>query len=198
VLLNKPAGVVTASRDPGHRTTVADLVPRQAGRLFPVGRLDVQSAGLVLLTNDGALAARLLHPRSHVPRIYRVKVGGSPDERALGRLRRGVRLEDGRTRPAEVVVEKRLPTKTWLRVTVHEGRNRLVRRLCAAVGHPVEKLERVAFGPLQVGGLGRGACRPLTIREVAALRRAAGYEPVGRRRRMSGEAAGAADRTGTR
>jgi 23S rRNA pseudouridine2605 synthase len=173
VMVHKPAGVVTTTRDPEGRPTVVQMLPRGLSRLFPVGRLDFQSTGLVLLTNDGDLAAILTHPRYHVPRRYRVKVSGTPDERALARLRRGIRLDDGPTGPVEVVVAERRPTKTWLEVTVHEGRNHLIRRLCAAIGHPVEKLQRVALGPLELGKLGIGDFRPLTDREVMALRRTA-------------------------
>ena len=172
VVLNKPAGVVTTRSDPQQRATVLGLLPPVFTHLFPVGRLDLQSTGLVLLTNDGDLAARLTHPRYHVPRTYRVKVTGVPDERALDRLRRGVRLADGRASAAEVVIERRLPTKTWLRITVHEGRTHLVRRLCDAIGHSAEKLQRVAFGPLGLGRLALGACRVLTPEEVRALRHA--------------------------
>lgn len=173
VMLHKPVGVVTTTRDPEGRPTVIQMLPSRAGRLFPVGRLDVQSTGLVLLTNDGDLAAILTHPRYHVPRTYRVKVSGAPDERALSRLRRGIRLSDGPTEPVEVVVEERRPTKTWLRLTVHEGRNHLVRRLCEAIGHRAEKLQRTALGPLELGKLSVGDFRPLTPREVASLHRAA-------------------------
>lgn len=174
LMLHKPVGVVTTLSDPEERETVAHFLPRRLGRVFPVGRLDVQSSGLLLLTNDGALAARITHPRYHVPRVYRVKVAGTPDEKALGRMRRGVRLEDGPTGPAEVVVERALPSKTWLRVTVHEGRNRLVRRLCEAIGHPAEKLQRIAIGPLDLGKLAPGTCRTLTHDELRRLRAAAG------------------------
>lgn len=173
VMLHKPVGVVTTTRDPEGRPTVVQMLPHRIGRLFPVGRLDVQSTGLVLLTNDGDLAAILTHPRYHVPRTYRVKVSGAPDERALGRLRRGIRLADGPTEPVEVTVEERRPTKTWLRMTVHEGRNHLVRRLCEAIGHRAEKLQRVSLGPLELGKLGIGEFRPLTPREVTSLHRAA-------------------------
>ena len=173
VLLHKPAGVVTTTRDPEGRPTVVQMLPHRIGRLFPVGRLDVQSTGLVLLTNDGDLAAVLTHPRYHVPRTYRVKVSGAPDERALGRLRKGIKLTDGPTGPVEVDVEERRPSKTWLRATVHEGRNHLVRRLCEAIGHRAEKLQRVALGPLELGKLPIGDFRPLTPREVTALHRAA-------------------------
>ncbi len=180
VLLHKPAGVVTTTRDPDGRPTVVQMLPHRIGRLFPVGRLDVQSTGLVLLTNDGDLAAILTHPRYHVPRTYRVKVSGSPDERALGRLRRGIRLADGPTEPVEVTVEERRPTKTWLRMTVHEGRNHLVRRLCEAIGHRAEKLQRTALGPLELGKLPIGDFRPLTPREITALHRVARAATRGR------------------
>jgi 23S rRNA pseudouridine2605 synthase len=173
IVVHKPAGVVTTTRDPEGRPTILQMLPSGLSRLFPVGRLDLQSTGLVLLTNDGALAAVLTHPRYHVPRTYRVKVSGTPDERALARLRRGIRLDDGPTGPVEVTVEQRRPTKTWLRVTVHEGRNHLVRRLCEAIGHRAEKLQRVALGPLELGKLPLGDFRPLSPRELVALKRAA-------------------------
>jgi 23S rRNA pseudouridine2605 synthase len=176
VVMHKPAGVVTTLRDPEGRPTVRMLLPRTLPRVFPVGRLDVQSTGLLLLTNDGELAARLLHPRHHIARTYRVKVRGRPDERALARMRRGLRLDDGRTGPVEVAIEKELPTKTWLRVTVHEGRTHLVRRLCDAIGHGAEKLQRVAIGPLELGRLDIGAARLLAPPEVRLLRRAVGLE----------------------
>ena len=172
VVVHKPAGVVTTLRDPEGRPTIRTLLPRGLPRVFPVGRLDVRSTGLVLLTNDGALAERLMHPRHHVARVYRVKVGGTPDARALGRLQRGIRLDDGATAPAEVVIERSLPTKTWLRITVHEGRHHLVRRLCEAIGHRAEKLQRTAIGPLHLGKLPPGAARVLTGSEVRALRHA--------------------------
>jgi 23S rRNA pseudouridine2605 synthase len=190
VVLHKPAGVVTTNRDPEGRPTVIQMLPHRIGRLFPVGRLDVQSTGLVLLTNDGDLASVLTHPRYHVPRTYRVKVSGAPDERALGRLRKGIRLSDGPTAPVEVTVEERRPTKTWLRVTVHEGRNHLVRRLCEAIGHRAEKLQRIALGPLELGKLPLGDFRPLTPREIIALHRVAraatrAHAPPSRRMRAS-------------
>lgn len=172
--VNKPAGIVTTLRDPEGRPTVRDLLPHRFARVFPVGRLDLQSTGLLLLTNDGELAARVTHPRYHVPRTYRVKVGGVPDERALARLRRGVRLAEGRANPVEVSVERALPTKAWLRITVHEGRTHLIRKMCDAVGYSVEKLQRVRIGPLNLGSLPLGAVRQLAPSEVLALRRAVG------------------------
>src|SRR5262249_19848081 len=148
VMLHKPRGVVSTREDPEGRPTVAGLLVGVPERLYPVGRLDVNSTGLLLLTNDGALAAALTHPRHHVARIYHVKVRGTPDETAVTRLRRGVRLEDGKTAPARVRILAKLPTKTWLEMDVREGRKHLVRRMCEAVGHAVEKLARVRLGPL--------------------------------------------------
>jgi 23S rRNA pseudouridine2605 synthase len=166
--LNKPAGVVSTAHDTHGRRTVVDLVP-SSSRLYPVGRLDADSTGLILLTNDGALAHRLTHPSFEVPRVYRARVRRAPvRENALRALREGVELDDGRTAPARV---KRLaPDK--LEITIHEGRKRQVRRMCEAVGHPVIALERVAFGPLRLGRLGPGEHRRLTRAEVEALRKA--------------------------
>jgi 23S rRNA pseudouridine2605 synthase len=167
--LHKPAGVVSTARDTHGRPTVVDLVddPR---RLYPVGRLDADASGLILLTNDGELANRLTHPRFEVPRTYRVTVARAPiSEHALAALRDGVELEDGRTAPARV---RRLGADR-LELTLHEGRNRQVKRMCAAVGHPVLGLERVRFGPLRLGDLPPGAQRRLGEREIDALHRAA-------------------------
>jgi 23S rRNA pseudouridine2605 synthase len=166
--LNKPVGVVSTAHDTHGRPTVVDLVP-SAARLYPVGRLDADSTGLILLTNDGELAHRLTHPSFEVPRTYRATVRRPPvREKALRALREGVELEDGRTAPARV---RRLAPDR-LEITLHEGRKRQVRRMCQAVGHPVVTLERVAFGPLLLGRLGPGQHRRLTNAEVAALRRA--------------------------
>src|SRR5207249_11884535 len=137
---------VSTLADPQGRPTVGALVADAGGRLYPVGRLDVNTTGLLVLTNDGALAAALAHPRHGVARVYRAKVRGRPDEPALTRLRRGVRLDDGKTAPVRVRVLERLPTKTWLEIEVREGRTHLVRRMCEAVGHPADKLVRVRFG----------------------------------------------------
>jgi pseudouridine synthase len=177
IMLHKPRGVVSTVHDPEGRPTVAALVQAAGERLYPIGRLDVNTTGLLLLTNDGDLAAAVLHPRHAVPRIYRVKVRGTPAEDTIMRLRRGVRLEEGKTSPARVRVVERLPTKTWLEITVREGRHHLVRRMCEAVGHAVDKLARVRLGPLALGSLPAGAWRPLTGPELAALRTAAGLRP---------------------
>jgi 23S rRNA pseudouridine2605 synthase len=168
--LNKPAGVVSTASDPQRRPTVVSLVP-SAVRLYPVGRLDIDTTGLILLTNDGALAHRLTHPSFEVPRTYRAVVSRPPvSERAVRALRAGVELEDGLTAPARV---RRLgDRKEVLELTIHEGRKRQVKRMCEAVGHPVRSLERVAFGPLALGTLAPGAHRRLSEAEVEALSRA--------------------------
>src|SRR5437870_6529677 len=160
-MLHKPRGVVSTVADPQGRPTVVALVAGAGARLYPIGRLDVNTTGLLLLTNDGALAARLLHPRHALARVYHAKVRGTPSAEAITRLRRGVRLEDGKTAPARVRVLETLPTKTWLEITVYEGRWHLVRRMGEAVGHPVEKLARVRLGPLTLGTLPAGAWRDL-------------------------------------
>jgi 23S rRNA pseudouridine2605 synthase len=169
-LVNKPAGVVSTASDPQRRRTVVSLVP-SAVRLYPVGRLDIDTTGLILLTNDGELAHRLTHPSFEVPRTYRAVVTRPPvRERALRALRNGVELEDGPTAPARV---RRLGDRgEILELTIHEGRKRQVKRMCEAVGHRVRSLERVAFGPLTLGGLAPGAHRRLTNAELEALSRA--------------------------
>ena len=163
--LNKPAGVVSTARDPQGRPTVVTMVP-QTERLYPVGRLDIDTTGLILLTNEGDLAHRLTHPSFEVEKTYRAVVGGPPVREAeLRRLRDGVELDDGRSAPARV---RRLAADT-IEITIHEGRKRQVKRMCEAVGHPVRRLERVAFGPLSLGDLPRGRWRKLTAGEVEAL-----------------------------
>ncbi|HUR22550.1 MAG TPA: pseudouridine synthase [Acidimicrobiales bacterium] len=167
-LLNKPAGVVTTASDPQGRPAVVDLVP-MGPRVFPVGRLDADTEGLLLLTNDGELTHRLTHPSFGVEKEYLAEVEGRPSMTALRRLRRGVVLEDGRTEPARVV----LVAPTALRITIHEGRNRQVRRMCASVGHPVVRLVRTRIGPLAERGLRPGQWRPLTQVELRALEESA-------------------------
>lgn len=185
--VNKPLGVLSTTHDPYDRPTVVALVAgarsraSQRLRLYPVGRLDADSTGLILLTNDGELANGLTHPRYGVPKTYRARVAAGPvGERALRRLREGVSLDDGLTAPATV----RRIGRDALELTIREGRNRQVRRMCEAVGHPVLELRRVAFGPLELGGLEQGASRLLSEREVQSLRRATlaerKFEPSGR------------------
>jgi 23S rRNA pseudouridine2605 synthase len=166
-LLNKPRGVVTTASDPQGRPTVVGLVPAEP-RVFPVGRLDADTEGLLLLTNDGELANRLTHPSFGVDKEYLAEVEGRPGRGALRRLREGVELEDGPTAPAKVSLVGGL-----LRITLHEGRKRQVRRMCEAVGHPVRRLVRVRIGPIADHRLAPGEWRSLTQQEVRALERAA-------------------------
>jgi pseudouridine synthase len=165
VLLHKPAGTVTTARDPQGRPTVVALVD-VAERVVPVGRLDADTTGALLLTNDGALAHRLAHPRYGVEKVYEVGVEGEPDDGALARLRAGVELDDGVTAPAGV---RRLQPST-LELTLHEGRNRQVKRMCEAVGHPVRRLHRSRYAGLTLEGLKPGQWRELEPSEVALLR----------------------------
>lgn len=183
--VNKPAGVVSTASDPQRRRTVVSLVP-SAVRLYPVGRLDIDTTGLILLTNDGALAYRLTHPSFEVPRTYRVVVARPPvRDRDVRALRNGVELEDGRTAPARV---RRLGDRgEILELTIHEGRKRQVKRMCEAVGHRVRSLERVAFGPLALGALAPGAHRRLSEAEIEALSRAGARARRGDRRSEDSE-----------
>jgi 23S rRNA pseudouridine2605 synthase len=166
--LNKPAGVVSTAREPGARPAVVELVETGA-RLYPVGRLDADSTGLLLLTNDGELANRLTHPRYEVPKTYRARLRSRIGDAELKRLASGVELEDGPTAPTEV---RRLG-QSELEIVLREGRNRQVRRMVEAVGNRVESLRRIRFGPLELGGLGEGEARLLSEDEVARLREAA-------------------------
>jgi 23S rRNA pseudouridine2605 synthase len=174
LVLHKPRGVVSTMADPEGRPTVRDLVRGLGERLYPVGRLDLQTSGVLLVTNDGTLAARLLAGERGVERVYQVKVDGRPTPRTLERLRRGVRLGSGAPVVAGVHVLRELPTKTWLELRIRRGQWHVVRRLCEAVGHRVDKLVRVAFGPVELGALAPGAVRELTRGELHALREAAG------------------------
>jgi 23S rRNA pseudouridine2605 synthase len=168
LLLNKPKGIVTTRKDPEGRPTVMDLVPSVPG-LFPVGRLDVTTEGAILLTNDGAFAERVAHPRYEVARVYHAKVRGIPDRETLAKMKRGVVVEGDRlTVDHARVIEA--DNNTWLEVTLHEGKHHEVRRLLEAVGHPVSKLRRVAIGPLTIKGLQPGQFRTLTPHEIQALR----------------------------
>ncbi len=168
--LNKPVGVVSTARDTHGRPTVIELVPARGLRLYPVGRLDIDSSGLIVLTNDGELANRLTHPRFQVPKTYRVQLGGAPISRAaLKALREGIRLNDGLTAPARVHRVGGMGANL-LELTIHEGRNRQVRRMCQAVGHPVLELVRIRFGPLALDDLAPGAYRSLRDAEVERLR----------------------------
>lgn len=166
-LLNKPKGVVTTADDPEGRPTVVEMVPASP-RVFPVGRLDYDTEGLLILTNDGALTHRLTHPSFGVDKEYLAHVVGEPSRGAIRRLRDGVELDDGVTAPAEAA----LVAPSLIRLTIHEGRNRQVRRMCEAIGHPVERLVRVRIGPLADRKLKPGTWRALTSEEVLVLERA--------------------------
>jgi 23S rRNA pseudouridine2605 synthase len=171
LLFYKPKKCVTTLSDPQGRRTIADFVAKINARVFPVGRLDYDAEGLLLLTNDGALANHLQHPRYEVPKVYEVKVVGHPGEGALQRLRTGVELEEGKTAPAGVEVLGLLPRACWLRIVLRQGWNRQIKRMCLAVGHEVVKIKRVAYGPLTLGRLTPGSLRPLTAAEVRALQK---------------------------
>jgi 23S rRNA pseudouridine2605 synthase len=180
--LHKPAGYLSVMRDDRGRRSLGDLIPDAQG-LHPVGRLDLDSEGLLLLTDDGALTLRLTHPRYEHPKEYEVLVVGVPDERALDALRKGIQLRDGWTAPAGV---ERLQVprwgrgphgQSWLRIVIHEGRKRQVRRMCEWVGHPVQRLIRVRVGPIELGNLEPGAYQPLTRAELERLRAEVGWRP---------------------
>jgi 23S rRNA pseudouridine2605 synthase len=174
--LNKPPGIVTTLKDPQQRPDLTQITARLGDkrRVFPVGRLDFNSSGLLLLTNDGELAQRLTHPRFGVKKVYRVKLSECPDEQDLLLLRKGIRLEDGMTAPARVKVVERLKKNAWVEIEIHEGRNRQVRRMFEALGYFVEKLIRLRIGPVALGALEPGELRPLSQIEVKALKRAVG------------------------
>jgi 23S rRNA pseudouridine2605 synthase len=174
-MLHKPYGCVSTTRDPQGRKTVMDFAPRDCGRLYPVGRLDYDATGLMLLTNDGELAQRLTHPRYEVPRTYRVTVEGEADQQALERLAGGIEV-DGRPVSTQVRLLKKGSGRAIIEITVWEGRYHLIKRLLEGVGHSVLKLKRMAFGPLRLGKLPRGACRPLTRQEQVDLQVTVGHK----------------------
>jgi len=173
LLLNKPRGYVTTLTDPEGRPTVADLIRDVPGRVYPIGRLDFHSEGLLLFTNDGDLAHELMHPGSGVEKTYAVKVRGRPEAEALAPLSRGIRLDGRSSRATRVRMVKPGPN-SWIQVTVVEGRKHLVRRMLQAVGHPVVRLRRVRYGGVRLGKLAAGSWRHLTEAEVAGLRKTAG------------------------
>jgi pseudouridine synthase len=191
ILLNKPAGVVSTRADPQRRPTVIDLLAGVREYVYPVGRLDFDTEGLLLLTNDGDLAAMLTHPRHGVPRTYHARVAGVPDELALRRLREGIPLDGQRTLPAEVSLAHvaRDGRHATLVLTIREGRNRQVRRMCEAVGHPVGELTRIRIGPLSDARLATGRWRDLTGAEVTKLRALADRPPTRPARRPTRPAA---------
>ena len=170
-MFHKPAGVVTTAKDPQGRPTVVSYLPKSP-RVFPVGRLDQDTSGLLLLTNDGGLSHRLLHPKYHVEKEYLAWVEGAMSDRAVSLLRTGIDLDDGKTAPARAEILERTQPRTRVLVAIREGRNRQVRRMFEAVGHPVIELHRTRFGPLTLEGLAEGSFRELGRSETRALRRA--------------------------
>ncbi len=170
----KPRGCVTTASDPQGRRTVLDFLPDVGTRIFPVGRLDYDAEGLLLLTNDGELANRLLHPRYGISKVYDVKIKGHPDKKAIEQLRSGVRIDQGVTAPAEVEIIRELPNAAWLRITLHQGWNRQIKRMGLAVGHQVLRIRRIAYGPVRLGGLSPGRRRLLRLDEIRKI-----YEEAG-------------------
>ena len=170
LLLNKPAGCVSTMKDPLGRPTIADLLDKKSIRTFPVGRLDYDSEGLVLLTNNGTVAQACLHPQYHVPKTYLAKIKGVLTNEEVQQLKQGVLLDDGPTAPARVRKIRIAEANSWIELTIHEGRNHQVKRMLEAVGHPVIKLKRTKFGPLVLGDLPLGEVRYLTDKEANALR----------------------------
>lgn len=173
---HKPPGVITTLNDPEHRPDLTPYLARlgEKKRVFPVGRLDYNTTGLLLLTNDGDLALRLTHPRFGVKKLYRVKLSTCPTDEDFIRLRKGIRLEDGMTAPARARVIDKLKKNAWVEIEVQEGRKREVRRMFEALGYFVEKLIRIRLGPISLGPLGQGELRALSNGEIAALKSAAG------------------------
>ncbi len=169
IMLNKPKGYVTTVKDNFDRKTVLDLIPASLGRVYPVGRLDYDTEGLLLLTNDGDFTYRLTHPSQEISKTYLAVVQGVPNAEALSALRKGVVIDGRKTDPAQVILKKKNEISALLQITIHEGRNRQVRKMCEAVGHQVVKLRRIAEGPLRLGDLPLGSFRHLTEAEIASL-----------------------------
>lgn len=188
ILLNKPRGYVTTRSDPERRRTVVDLLRGVKEYVYPVGRLDYDTEGLLLLMNDGDLAARLMHPSHGIARVYEARVLGIPDAHDLDRLQRGMMIDGRRMRAADVTIlpSKRDATGATLVITLREGRNRQVRNLCDAIGHPVDHLTRVAIGPIRDSRLKIGFWRDLTAQEIERLRKSAAQTPTPAPRRNKG------------
>lgn len=175
LLLNKPKGYVTTLKDPQGRRTIADLLPDLGVQLKPVGRLDKDTEGLLICTNDGDLALRLTHPRYGIEKEYLAVVEGEPDDKSLEKLRKGIYIEGGKTSPAFVARDPR--SGSTLKIIIHEGRKRQIRLMCLAIGHPVKSLKRVRIGHLRIRGVPRGTCRMLGKVEVEELRKSVGLSP---------------------
>ena len=170
ILLNKPRGYLSTTVDRRGRQTVMDLLPPLGKRIYPVGRLDMDTEGLILITNDGELTYRLTHPKHHVDKVYLAWVAGKPTDESLDKLRRGIMLQHGMTAPAFIQREKS-SRGSCLRITIHEGRKRQVRRMCAAIGHEVHRLKRIQIGSIHIGDLRLGDYRYLSQEEIEALKR---------------------------
>jgi 23S rRNA pseudouridine2605 synthase len=170
LMFNKPVNCLTSSGESEARSTVRDYLKRVKAQVFPVGRLDFNSEGLLLLTNDGDFAQAVLHPKNKIPKTYRVKIDGFLGEKDIVKLQRGIRLEDGVTAPAKVRVVKNLEANSWIEITIHEGKKRQVRRMLQAVGHPVSRLKRIRINGLSLGNLGSGEFRYLRPEEIAKLK----------------------------
>jgi len=176
LLLNKPFGYVSTLHDPEGRPIIRDLVKDVKERIYPVGRLDFDSSGLLILTNDGELAFRLMHPKFHIPRTYKVIVEGVISDKSVERLKKGVSLDDGPTNPARVRIIETQQGRSVVRITIFEGRSREIRRMCEAVGHKILKLTRIGYGNLDLGDLKVGKYRHLKNVEVKALRKSVGLD----------------------
>lgn len=170
LMLNKPRGFVTTLHDDKDRPTVRDLLKKVKERVFPVGRLDFNTEGLLLLTNDGVLAHGLAHPSRQIPKVYLARVSGIPDEKKIKRLAKGIKINGVRTAPLKIGIERITGKNSWLKFTLIEGRNREVRLLCEAIGHPVSKLKRIKYAFLNLSGVKLGEFRRLEPNEVAALK----------------------------
>lgn len=171
IIFNKPRNVVTSLQDPEGRTTVKDFLRGVKYRVYPVGRLDYDSEGLLLLTNDGDFANAVLHPSKKISKTYLVKVKGIPEEGGLVKLRKGVKLIDGLTAPAKVKMIKTTENNSWLEITIHEGRKRQIRRMLESIGHPVLKLQRIRINGIDLGTLGPGGYRYLTTEEIEKIKK---------------------------
>lgn len=170
LMFNKPVGVLTTMHDPGGRKTIAQFFEDVFPRVFPVGRLDYNSSGLILMTNDGALANFLTHPRYGIVKHYIAKVRGIPAEGKLNMLRRGIKLENGKTQPGRFRIIRKGKNVSWIEVEISEGKYRQIRKMFLSIGHPVQKLRRVGFAGLGLGGLPTGKWRPLTKKEILSLK----------------------------
>jgi pseudouridine synthase len=182
-LLNKPTSTISAVSDPEGRAVVVDLIKGTRHRVFPVGRLDYDAEGVLLLTNDGDLSNKLTHPRSKIPKKYLVKVRGKPSQVVIQKLSKGIYLEDGRTRPAHAKFVRATLENSWIELTVTEGRNHLVKRMCLKVGHPVSKIRRIEFAGVKLGALKPGEFRVMTKTEINDLKELAGTDSKARQGR---------------